>query len=88
MHKLYIGCNNATKKLERAKAERIISQHIRAFTAYTALGYWQGKAEKSLIVEIDGERSATVRKIVKQLKIELKQDAIAVSHQSSSFSLV
>lgn len=66
---LSIGHNNTTKKLESAKAIKIIAKQFEGFSTLQGLGYWQGQAEnKTGIVEL-----------AKRLCVELSQQAVAVA---------
>lgn len=73
---LFIGSNNKTHKVERAKLERVLSEYHEGFTIQPAVGYWQGSREDTVVVTVSDEYS-TVIETIKRLKYELKQDAIA-----------
>jgi hypothetical protein len=79
LYRYYIGSNNRTKKLEDKKALRIISKQYEGLTAFKGLGYWQGKAEKSLIVEVEAEDKNKVIELARILAKELKQEAIGLA---------
>ena len=79
LYKLYIGSNNKTKKLEEKKAIGIVSKSFKGFTSYKGLGFWEGKGEKSLIIEIETKKQVSVIKLAKKLARELKQDAIGLA---------
>ena len=79
LYKFYIGSNNQTGELETAKIADITSSYFDGYTAYETTGYWQGKAEKSLCVEIEKERQAEVKQLAEVLKIELNQQAIGLA---------
>lgn len=79
LFKLYVGSNNTTKVLEKNKAIRITSKHFNGFTAYDGLGYWQGKPEASLIIEIETNKKDGIKKLAQNLAKELKQQVIGVA---------
>jgi hypothetical protein len=79
LFRLYIGSNNTTKKLESQKAVRLISKTFQGFTISKGSGYWQGKLEKNLIVEIETQKEKEVKKLGRLLCIKLKQQAVGVA---------
>jgi len=44
-YNIYIGSNNATKKLEYSKIKRLISKHFAGYSLAYITGFWQGKPE-------------------------------------------
>ena len=86
---IYIGSNNETHKLERAEAETIISRYFEGFTAYEVIGYWKGSKETTLKVEIvSDEDSVKVIRMCKELKAELKQEAIMLEQIKSNVAFI
>ncbi len=87
---IYIGSNNETHKLEKAKAIEVISEYFDGFTAYEVIGYWKGIKEKTLKVEIavDSTADTTIIQVCKQLKELLHQEAIMVEKISSSTAFI
>lgn len=79
IYKFYIGSNNKTKKLEEKKAVRITGESFAGFTAYKGIGYWQGKAEKCLMIEIESKQKKEVLKLAKRLIKDLKQQAVGLA---------
>jgi len=77
-YRYYIGSNNKTGRLEDKKAIKAISDQFEGFTAFKGLGYWQGKSEKTLIVEIETENKNKVLLLAKRLAKTLNQQAIGV----------
>ena len=80
MAKLYrIYCEDT----QREEVERIAGLHFDAFTISTAVGYWTGQREHSLVVEIF-EPSAfyhaqqKVGQIATAIKLACKQEAVLV----------
>lgn len=81
LYRFYIGSNNATGELETVKAIKLISKYFQGFTAYNALGYWEGKPENSLIVEVADkeERREMMQLLAKKLCQELQQQAVGLA---------
>jgi len=79
LYRYYIGSNNKTKKLEDKKAVRIASQQFKGLTAFKGLGYWQGKPEQCLMIEIETPNKNKVLALAKELARELKQNAIGLA---------
>lgn len=78
LYNLFIGSNNTTHKVELNKIRKATAKMFEGFTIIPSTGYWQGKAEKSVIVQIEAMNRAQVIELAELLKIELKQDAIAM----------
>ena len=78
IYKLYIGSNNQTKKLEKKRAVDITSLYFEGFSVSQILGYWQGKAEKTLLIEIETIEKSKVLQLTKQLAKDLQQQAVGV----------
>lgn len=88
---IYIGSNNETHKLESAEAIETISKYFDGFTAYEVIGYWKGTQEKTLKVEIvadQGQGDARIIKMIKELKAQLKQDAILLEKIQSNTAFI
>lgn len=81
MYTLYIGSNNETGVLEKEKAIEIISQYFDSFSCYEIDGYWKGKAENTLKVEIVTENSPNDTSMIDDLKRALKQESILMIEQ-------
>ena len=79
LYRYYIGSNNQTGELEARRAIKIVSQSFQGFTAYNAMGYWNGKSENSLILEIETTELEKLKAIAKQLCQELKQEAVGLA---------
>jgi tRNA(Glu) U13 pseudouridine synthase TruD len=79
LYRYYIGANNKTKKVETKKAVGIISKKFEGFTVSKSLGYWQGKAEKSIIVEIETNNKKQIMATALELCKALKQQAVGLA---------
>ena len=86
---LYIGSNNTTKELESEKIESIISAHFDGFTTSEVIGYWKGKKEQTLKVEIVTDESNTALvKLAKELKIKLDQESVLLEITQSNIAFI
>ena len=79
LFRLYIGSNNKTHRLESKKAIAVVSKRFEGFTVSTGSGYWQGKPEKTLLVNIETSRQAKVFSLSRELCRELNQQAVGVA---------
>jgi len=60
---------------------QLVSEHFSGFTMYEAIGYWRGKQEKTLVIEIVSISSADnfkLRKICESIKGYNKQECVLV----------
>lgn len=80
LYRLYIGSNNTTHKLETAKATGEVAKMFEGFTISLAKGFWQGKPEKSLIIEIETTETNKVQELAKTLCKVLDQQAVGVAN--------
>ena len=88
---IYIGSNNQTHALESDKAIAIISKYFEGFTAYEVVGYWKGSKEKTLKVEVIAESTTSdpaIVRMIKELKADLKQDAIMLEKITSNVAFI
>jgi hypothetical protein len=76
-YNLYIGADNYTGKIDKDEIARIVSLNHEGFTMVEASGYWQGKAEPSVIVTICDEY-VKILATARNLGIWLDQEAIGV----------
>ena len=87
----YIGANNRTKRVERAKAIRhlINDGKVQGMTVRNCDGVWNGGREKSIAVEIVGTKTMTKRleKLKPRLCKALKQQAILLTRVTIYSSL-
>ena len=61
----------------------IVSRYFEGFTMYNARGFWKGKPESSMIIEIDTEGSeynplARINSIVDDIKTKCNQESVLV----------
>ena len=88
MKRLLIGSNNKTRKLEKSKAYRVIGEYTDGFSCHEITGYWRGKKEKSLVVELENISATKVNKLARELKKILKQEAVGVQDIKTSYKLI
>ena len=77
--KFYVGANNETKAVEKAKALVIAGRHYKGFTVTESIGLWMGEVENSIIIEVieveDGSQEIAER-VERELKEELNQYSV------------
>jgi hypothetical protein len=88
IYKLYVGSNNTTKKLEKKRAVNIAASYFEGFSVSELAGYWQGKAEKTLLIEIETIEKSKIIALSKKLARELQQQAIGVVETSQKMEFI
>lgn len=79
---LYVGANNKTHQIELDKLKTICNTFFEGYTLIPSQGYWQGKEEPSIIVQIETDNKNKVYMLAKTLKSSLKQQAIGLQKQA------
>ena len=79
LYKIYIGANNKTGQVEQKKAVALISSVFDGFTITKSSGYWKGKPERSVVIELETEDKHGVMSLIQKLREALKQDAIGLA---------
>lgn len=76
----YIGANNTTGKVEKAKALEIMRGYYEGGSVIEIAGFWKHENEKSIIVSIVCESVdfTLVKTVCKELNTVLDQQAIMV----------
>jgi hypothetical protein len=81
--RLYLGHNipGSAETVNVAEATRIVSRAFEGFTVYEAVGYWQGKAERSTVYEILACSDARPRivALAQALKSRYRQDSVLMT---------
>lgn len=80
-----------TENKNRQAIESICARRFLGFTVTEAKGYWQGKAESSLIIDIDtlGEEGAiSVYQTAKEIKEYNNQESVLVQEIQSKSVLI
>ena len=77
LYKLYLGHDNQTKKQQPKKQIiNIISKYFEGATISNVLGLWEGKTEKSTLIEIITDQEKNINLLKQDLKTTFKQDSI------------
>lgn len=94
-YQLYIGLNKNTRgKWSKRKASKIIakitSKYFSGFTMQNAVGFWQGKQEKTIILTIINENKVDfiIETIIQTLKKQLKQDSIMLTTEQQAINFI
>ena len=75
----------------------IVGEFFDGFTVYNAIGYWQGKREKSVVIEIDTAGFTSTQHLLLDLNIKTicakirgynRQDAVLVQKIESETILI
>lgn len=66
----------------------LASGYFEGFTAIEGLGYWQGKGEQSLILEVETSDGAAVKRLANDIKIFNSQQAVLVEVVSNKSFLI
>jgi len=74
---LFIGSNNTTHKVERAKLEEVLSKYHEGFTIQPAVGYWQGAREDSVTVIISDNFDSIIATIISRRQLKWMESAQA-----------
>lgn len=72
LYKIYIENKN------RSELVRCICQYFDNFTMLQAIGYWQGRSEHSIIIEIVTNKESEVYDLAWDIGKLLKQDSVLV----------
>jgi hypothetical protein len=68
-----------TEDKNRMAVRAILKKEFQAFTVVIGHGFWKGKPERTLIVDVVGDRIETkIRKVAKQIKRQNHQAAVLV----------
>lgn len=78
LYRLYVGADNKTGHLHETKTINATAKQFEGFTIFKGLGYWQGKPERVLIIEIETTQGRAVHRLARTLCQELKQEAIGL----------
>lgn len=80
-----------TENKRRKFIEQLVSEHFAAFSIYTQTGYWQGKREKSLCIEIVSDSLAAplkINKICRAICGYNKQDCVLIQTIPAEIKLI
>lgn len=80
-----------TENKRKKFIEQLVSEHFTGFSMHTQIGYWKGKREKSLCIEIVSDSPATALKITRICKAICgynKQDCVLVQTIPAEVKLI
>lgn len=77
-----------TEDVNETKTLEIVSRYFPGFTAYHALGYWEGKPEASLIVEVSTYDRVSVMEVAREIRIYNNQTSVLVQDIPSTDTFV
>ena len=80
-----------TEDRNRYDTEQLVSDHFSDFTLIGATGFWQGKLEDSLIIEINTDvlnAGYRIGVLAKLIKVQNKQEAVLVQEIPCKSSLI
>jgi len=79
-----------TENVNRRGIESIVSRYFDGFTIVDSVGYWRGKREDSLIVEIvfDGKDKPKVEAICREINIVNKQECCMLQYLPATIRFV
>lgn len=68
-----------TEDINRSKVINLASKHFQGFTLRPGgIGYWEGKPEKSITLEVITDKPATINKLAGEIKQLNNQEAVLV----------
>jgi len=77
-----------TEDKNRSVIFSLCSDTFDSFTVIPALGYWQGKPEDSLVIEVETEDEIAMQKLAVAIRKANQQDAVLVSKVESKVTLI
>ena len=75
-----------TEDINREDIVAILTESFQSFTLLPGTGYWEGTAERCLIIEVDGNEcniAADVLTVADRIKRKNKQEAVLVQRLPS-----
>lgn len=67
----------------------IVSRYFDGFTLIPCLGYWQGKPENTIIIEIIAENAMPqIRAIAKEIRTANKQQSVLISWSQIGYTFI
>ena len=77
-----------TEDLDRAGIERIVSARFEGFTEISAIGFWQGQRENSLVIEISTSDADKVNEIAESIRVFNHQTSVMVTESAEATTFV
>ena len=84
---IHVGANNLTGRIDRRRIEGLVAQYFDGFTLSTQTGYWRGRKERSLRIDVLGGGPRTLE-LAEVLAGALSQEAVLVERVAVSVDLV
>ena len=79
MYQFYIGSNNQSHKIELDKIREVLADYeVKGYTILDSLGYWEGKPEDSIILQVEGITKSKALTLLQVFKTRLEQVAIGL----------
>ena len=75
MHKVY---RIYTEDVDRNAVIRTVAKQFESFTLHETVGYYRGKAEDSIVIEIAGAKEASVKSLAKKIRQLTSQKSVLV----------
>ncbi len=89
---IYIGSDNGSRRIDRDYVDKVVewanSTFSDGYTLISALGYYDGVREDSLVLNVLSRSEVNVRNEVGKLKGKLKQKAILVLKQPVDLTVI
>ena len=67
-----------TENINKPATIKLVAEHTDGFTLIEGRGYWQGKSEYTLIIEIVGIGCSTANKIARAIKKLNNQESVLI----------
>ncbi len=82
-YRLYIGANNTTGKVEKAKLFQTINKYFKGFSYFEGFGSWEGRTERNIYIEITTNKEGQVRQLINELLEVLEQQSIGLAKEKA-----
>lgn len=66
----------------------LAAKRFDSFTVLDAVGYWQGQAEKSAVIEVSTDNRAIVRELAEDIKVTNHQQAVLITETAITQELI
>jgi hypothetical protein len=67
-----------TEEKNKKAIVRLVSEHFESFTLQPTLGYYRGKPEKSIVIEIVGAKPAEINRLADRIRKMNGQQSILI----------
>ncbi|NDQ56585.1 MAG: hypothetical protein GZ088_05865 [Acidipila sp.] len=71
-----------TEDVDRNAVIRMVAKQFESFTVHETVGYYRGKAEDSIVIEIVDAKAAPVRALAKKIRLLTGQNSVLVINLS------